>query len=110
MPHFFLDDKNTMTMYNKSMKEILIIAYSAVSALTIIAYWPTIKDLLAGKPSANATSYLIWTVAFGITLLYSIFVLTDFLFRFVSFVSFLSCFIILVLDLRLKKYRWKTKK
>lgn len=92
------------------MKEILVIAYATVSVLTIIAYWPTIKDLLSGKPSANAVSYLIWTAAFGIALLYSIFVLTDFPFRFFSFVNFLSCFIILVLDLRLKKYGWKTKK
>jgi hypothetical protein len=85
------------------MKEILITAYAAVSALTIIAYWPTVKDLLSKKLSANATSYFIWTIAAGITLLYSIFILNDFLFRLVSAVNFLSCSIILILDIRLKK-------
>lgn len=89
------------------MKEILvsilIIAYAAEGVVSVIAYWPTIKDLLSGKKSANATSYFIWTACSGIAFLYSLFILPDFLFQIVSGINFGACAIILLLGLKFKK-------
>jgi len=79
---------------------LLTIAYAAVGIVATIGYWPTIKDLIARKPSANVASYIVWTSTASITFLYSIFILTDNLFRFVSGLNFLSCATILVLSLR----------
>ena len=89
------------------MKEILlkvlIIAYASVSVIRIIAYWPTIKDLyLRKKASANITSFSLWSVTSGITFLYSLFILSDFLFRVVSFIGFILCVIVLFLSIWLK--------
>ncbi len=40
--------------------KILIISYGTTAIIDIIAYWPTIKDLLIHKkPSANIQSYIL---------------------------------------------------
>lgn len=89
------------------MKEIflhiLIIAYGAVGIVGLIAYWPTIKDLYHHKkPSANTVSYLIWTLTGGIAFLYSLFILPDLLFRFVSGINFGACVLVLFLSIRFR--------
>ena len=90
------------------MQELLIqllkIGYAGVGVLALVGYWPTIKDLYHHKvASANVASYVIWTTCWGIAFLYSIFILPDLLFQFVSWTGFLACAIILFLSLRLKE-------
>lgn len=89
------------------MKEILIkiivISYGATAVVDILAYLPTIKDLYKHKkPSANVTSYWLWTTTTGTGFLYSLFILPDLLFRLVSGAMFLSNLLILVLIIRLQ--------
>ncbi len=88
---------------------LLAIAYACVGVVATVGYWPTIKDLLAHKPSANVASYVIWTACASTTFLYSLFILQDTLFRFVSGLNFLSCAAILILSLR-SGIRHRTKK
>ncbi|MDR2415574.1 MAG: hypothetical protein LBD75_02980 [Candidatus Peribacteria bacterium] len=52
--------------------------------ISMIAYLPTIKDLLHGIPSANFTTYFLWFLYYFISILYGIFVLYDWLFILVS--------------------------
>ena len=89
------------------MEEIFIkglsIAYGLVGVLGIVAYWPTIVDLYRHKKlSANVMSFILWTFSEGIAFMYSLFVLDDMLFRFVSGLHFLACLIILILSYNLK--------
>ncbi len=89
------------------MKELLlqalIVAYASVAVISLIAYWPTIKDLYHHKkPSANITSYKLWTAASGIAFLYSLFILPDLLFRIVSGLNFFACALVLLLSINLK--------
>lgn len=88
------------------MKELLlqtlVASYAIVGVIGLIAYWPTIKDLHRHKKaSANTTSFLLWTTANGITVLYSIFILPDLLFRLISGMHFLACLTILILIIKL---------
>ncbi len=84
--------------------QLLRFAYGAVGLITFIAYFPTIKDLYVyKKPSANISSYILWTTTSGIALLYGLFILSDMLFISVSAVSFFACAIVLVLSIRLKR-------
>ena len=86
--------------------QVLSVAYGSVGIVTLIAYFPTIKDLYVHKkPSANITSYAIWTATSGIGFMYGLFVLQDFLFRMVSGIGFAACATVLVLSLRLKNSR-----
>lgn len=81
---------------------IITLAYGAMVVVEIFAYWPTIHDLwLHKKPSANLYSYVLWTIATGISFLYSIFVLPDFLFRVISGVLFAANAVVILLVLRL---------
>ncbi len=70
------------------MQDLLIksltAAYGCVGVVGIAAYWPTVKDLIHKKPSANTSSYFIWMSASLITFLYSLFVVDDQLFQAVS--------------------------
>ena len=91
------------------MQEILLqvlkVAYACVGVIGIVAYWPTLKDLhYHKKPSANSMSYFVWSVTTGVAFLYSIFVLGDPLFRFVSGLHFLACLSVLLLSVKLVKY------
>ena len=90
------------------MKDLLLklitIAYAGVGVVGLIAYWPTIKDLYYHqKPSANVTSYIIWTLTSGVAFLYSLFILPDLLFRIVSGINFGACAMVLLLSLKLGK-------
>lgn len=83
--------------------DLISVSYACVGVVNVFAYWPTIKDLYRlRKPSANMASYAIWTVASLITLLYSIFILPDMLFRAVSLMNFIACAMVLVLCLGLR--------
>jgi len=82
---------------------IIMMAYGGVGIISLIAYWPTIKDLYYNKKaSANISSYILWTITYGITSLYSLFVLPDLLFRLVSGANFAACGTVLFLSVRLK--------
>lgn len=83
--------------------ELLTIAYSISGVVGVIAYWPTIKDLMHHKKkSANVHSYILWTATMGVAFLYSIFVLPDLPFIIVSFLNFAACGVVLFLSIRLK--------
>lgn len=87
---------------NEILQSVLTFLYASVSVISLIGYFPTIKDLIQGKPSANIPSYILWTFATGITLLYSYIVLPDKAFQIVSFVNFLACAVVLVLSIRIR--------
>lgn len=79
--------------------QILIFAYAGVGVAAIIGYIPTIFDLLIRKKkNANINSYIIWTMTTGISLLYSLFILPDLLFRIVSAFNFIGCALVLFLS------------
>jgi hypothetical protein len=86
--------------------QILVVAYASVNVVAVLAYLPTIRDLLHWKLSANVASYSMWTATSGVTFLYSLFILPDFLFRMVSGVTLGSNAVILLLCANLK-YRGK---
>jgi hypothetical protein len=82
----------------------------------MFAYFPTIKDLLKGLPSANFYTYALRFVYYLISVLYGIFILDDWLFVVVSGFDalFLACIVVLIIrvqrgeivqDLRHKKVR-----
>jgi hypothetical protein len=50
----------------------------------LIAYFPTIKDLLQGIPSANFTTYFLRFLYYLISIFYGVFILFDWLFILVS--------------------------
>jgi hypothetical protein len=84
--------------------KIISLGYAASGIISTLAYWPTIKDLHHHKkPSANSTSYILWTATAFITLLYSLLVLPDLLFQFVSGANFAACAIILALSVGLQR-------
>jgi hypothetical protein len=97
-------------MINDLLVKSIIFLYAASGIVSTIAYIPTIKDLwLHKKMSANVSSYVLWTTTSFITLLYSVFVLQDALFRIISALTFISCGLILILALGLS-YRNKFSK
>lgn len=84
---------------------LLIGSYGIVGILSLGGYVATVRDLhFKKRMTANPISYLIWTLTGGITFLYSLFVLPDVIFRFVSGLSFFSCLLILMLSLRFKTH------
>lgn len=87
----------------ETLLQILTISYGRAGIVSIIAYWPTIKDLYHKKASANISSYILWIIATGIAFLYSLFILPDLLFMLVSGMNFGACILVLFLRLRLKK-------
>ena len=81
---------------------ILTFLYGLGGVITFIGYYPTVKDLLNKKASANIHTYLIWTMTMFVASLYGFFVLKDLMFILVINLNFLACVIILILGLRLK--------
>ncbi len=66
-----------------------------------IAYWLTIKDLMPLKKlSANIQSYILWTITTGVGFLYSLLILPDWLFRFVSGMMFFANAVILSISFK----------
>ncbi len=85
--------------------KILAVTYGSVGVIGIIAYWPTIKDLIDKKPSANLFSYFIWVATNLVTFLYSLFIVDDLLFQMVSGAYLVVNASVFFLRLRIKKNR-----
>jgi len=82
----------------------LTFLYSIGGIVTFSGFFPTIKDLWKGKPSANVHTYAIWTVTTFFASLYAIFVVKDLVFSLVINLQLVACLIVLILRLRLKKH------
>jgi len=92
------------------MKELfldgLVFAYVGAGIICCLAYYPTISDLYYHKKtSVNTTTYALWTITALITLLYSIFISQDNLFRIISLINLIACSLVLFLSLKLVKAR-----
>ena len=84
--------------------QILVIAYGATGVVGLVGYWPTIRDLYHHKkPSANISSYILWSSTGGIGFLYAVFILPDLLLRIVSGINFFACLVVLILSIGLKQ-------
>jgi len=82
----------------------LTIAYGATGIVSFIAYWPTIKDVhRLKKPSANSSSYVLWTITTGIAFLYAL-TIPDLLLQIVAGLQCIACGIVLVLSLGLARH------
>ena len=81
--------------------DILTFSYLAVGIVSLMAYWPTIKDLYEKKPSANITSYFLWTITTGVSTLYSFIMLNDSLVQILTLTNSLTCTLIFLLSVRL---------
>lgn len=82
---------------------ILSFLYGAAGIITFLGFMPTIKDLWKKKPSANATTYIVWASTTFVTFLYAVFIVEDLLFSVVISLQLLACLIILFLRLRIKE-------
>ena len=82
---------------------ILTLIYGIGGVVTFIGFFPTIKDLWNKKPSANVSTYLVWTATTFFTSLYGFFILQNLVFNIVINLQLLACLIVLILSLRLKK-------
>lgn len=84
--------------------QLLIITYAATGIIGLVGYWPTLQDLYRHKkPSANISSYILWSSTGGIGFLYSMFILSDLLLRIVSGINFFACITVLALSVSLNK-------
>lgn len=81
---------------------ILAFLYAGTGIVSIVGYFPTIRDLFKKKKSANADSYIIWTLCEGMALLYVLFAVKDILLELVIGANFACCAIILILAENLK--------
>ena len=75
--------------------------------MTFAGFFPTMKDLWKGKPSANIHTYVIWSLTTFFTSLYAIFVVKDLVFSLVINLQLAACIIVLILRLRLKTKKKK---
>jgi len=82
--------------------KIIIFLYACNGVFVIIGYFPTTKDLMKKKQSANISSYVVWTFTFIVTFLYALFIIKDLLFEIVTALNLICCAVILLLSLRLK--------
>ena len=81
--------------------DILTIAYGMGGVVCFIGYIPTMHDLWLQKPSANVSTYLIWTTTTMLTSLYGFFVLNNIVFDIVVNLQLLACLIVLVMRIKL---------
>jgi len=81
---------------------IIALLYAGTGIVATVGYFPTIRDLLNKKKSANINSYIIWTLCALVTVLYSWLVVHDLLLILVTGANFLCCALILVLVLKLE--------
>ncbi len=94
-----------LNMFMVTTLQIVVFLYASTGIVAIIGYFPTIKDLLRKKESANIQSYIIWTFCNCIAFLYALLIISDLLLEIVTGLSFASCAIILAFALRLKYNR-----
>lgn len=81
---------------------ILTFIYGLAGIITFLGFIPTMIDLWQAKPSANITTFLIWTLTTLSTSLYGFFVLKDLVFNIVINLQLAACVIVLILRVRLK--------
>ncbi len=81
---------------------IIVLLYASTVIIATIGYFPTIKDLINKRASANIHSYVIWTFSSCVTFLYALLVISDLLLEIITGINFASCVIILILVLKLK--------
>lgn len=82
---------------------MLTALYGVSGVISLIAYFPTIKDLLHGVPSANFTTYFLWFVYYVISVLYGVFILFDRLFILVSALDAIILLVIVILIVRVQR-------
>ena len=83
--------------------QYIIYSYAFTGVVGLFGYVPTMIDLWHGKKSANAPSYLLWTLCGLIGLLYGIFILHDALYNVITFLHLFACAAILIMRVRLPK-------
>lgn len=81
---------------------IITFFYSIWWIITFVGFIPTMKDLWNKKPSANISTYVVWTITTFFTSLYAIFILKDLVFIIVVNLQLLACLLVLILRIRLK--------
>ena len=81
---------------------IITFLYSIGGIITFLGFVPTMKDLWQEKPSANISTYVIWTTTTIVTSLYGLFVLKNMVFNVVINLQVAACLIVLILSVRLK--------
>lgn len=79
----------------------LAVVYGMGGVVTFLGFFPTIRDLWRNKPSANITTYIVWTATTFITSIYGVFILKNPLFNVVINLQLAACIAILVLRVRL---------
>ena len=85
--------------------QILTLGYASVGFMSVVGYWPTIRDLYHQKnQSANSASFGIWTAASVIVVLYSLFVSSDVLFRAVSIINLACSLVVLFLSVKFGRF------
>jgi hypothetical protein len=80
---------------------IITLLYSIGGVVTFIGFFPTIRDLYNGKPSANMSTYIVWTITAFIATLYAATVLHDMTFTLVIGLQLVAQVTILYLRFRL---------
>ncbi len=81
----------------------IIALYWIAWIITFVWYFPTIRDLLKWKPSANLSTYGMRTGTMIVTFLYAMLVNGDIMFIIVVWLQMIACIVILILRLRLEK-------
>lgn len=80
-------------------------AYGVGGIVTFVGFFPTIRDLWRRKPSANVSTYVVWSTTTFLTLLYAMLIVKDLLFSFVIGLQLAACVVVLILRLRLPRKR-----
>ena len=84
-----------------SYVHIVAALYSVGGIVTFLGFYPTVRDLYYGKPSANVSTYIIWTGTALIAVLYAATVLRDLTFSLVISLQLFAQIVILFLRIRL---------
>jgi len=81
---------------------VLTVLYGISGLVTFAGFFPTMIDLWKGKPSANISTYIVWTVTTLTASVYGFFVFNDLMFNIIINLQLLACIIVLILRIRLK--------
>jgi len=84
------------------LKTLITFLYLCTGIISIIAYFPTIRDLNKKIASANISSYFLWTLTTGVSFLYALIIISDILLIIITGLSFVCCMTILTLVFKLK--------
>ena len=81
---------------------ILTFIYGIGGIITFAGFIPTMIDLWKKKPSANITTYIVWTATTLVNSLYGFFILQNLVFNIVINIQLFACLVVLILRIRLK--------